>query len=281
MRIFLTGGTGFIGSHLASKCLTDGHQVVALRRPGASSRIHLVREPEWCEGCMSDNWGEVLAGCDVLVHLAANGVAAGPNDWESCFDVNVLQSLCLWRQAVDSGIRRFLIVGSCFEYGRSGERYDFIPATASLEPTTAYGASKAAATVAAHALAVEHDLSIVIARPFHVYGEGEDPCRFWPSLVMAAQQGSDLLMTHGDQIRDFQHVTKTVAQLMTLLDCREAVPGIPLLVNLGSGLPMSLRTFAEREWHRLNAVGRIQFGSIPSRVHEVMRYVPKVSGGLV
>lgn len=281
MRIFLTGGTGFIGSYFASQCLTDGHEVVALRRPGASSKIHLAREPEWREGCMTDNWSEVLADCDVLVHLAANGVATGANDWEGCFDVNVIQSLYLWRQAVASGIRRFLIVGSCFEYGRSGERYDFIPVTASLEPTTAYGASKAAATVAAHALAVEHDLSIVIARPFHVYGEGEDPCRFWPSLLSAALQGRDLLMTHGDQIRDFQHVTKTVGQLLRLLDCKEALRGIPLLVNLGSGLPMSLRSFAEREWYRLNAAGRIQFGSIPSRAHEVMRYVPEVGSSLM
>jgi UDP-glucose 4-epimerase len=281
MRIFLSGGTGFIGGYLASQCLADGHEVVALRRPGASSRIHLGREPEWREGYMTDNWREVLADCDVLVHLAANGVAAGPNDWEGCFEVNLRQSLHLWRQAVASGVRRFLIVGSCFEYGLSGERYDYIPVTASLEPTTAYGASKAAATVAAHALALEHRLSLVIARPFHVYGEGEDPCRFWPSLVRAAQQGSDFSMTQGEQVRDFQHVTTTVAQLAKLLQFANVQPGRPLLVNLGTSQPMSLKAFAEREWSRLGAVGTIKFGVIPSRDNEVMRYVPEVGNLLL
>lgn len=281
MRIFLTGGTGFIGSHFASQSLTAGHEVVALRRPGASSRIALVREPEWCEGWMTDDWSEVLAECDALVHLAANGVSTVPNDWEGCFEVNLRQSLYLWRQAVASGVRRFLIVGSCFEYGLSGERHDYIPITASLEPTTAYGASKAAATVAAHALAVEYKLTLVIARPFHVYGEGEDPSRFWPSLVKAAQEDSDFLMTRGEQIRDFQHVTATVSQLAMLLHFDYVQPGRPLLVNLGTGIAMTLKAFAEREWCRLGAIGTIKFGSIPSRDNEVMRYVPEVDSFLL
>lgn len=276
MRIFLTGGTGFIGSHVLQQALADGHEVVALRRQGAEARIPLVHQPHWLNGTLNEDWSEALAGCDALLHLAAYGVAAGANDWDGCFQTNVIDSLQLWRQAVGAGIRRFLIVGSCFEYGRSGERYDAIPVTAPLEPTTAYGASKAAATMTALALAVENQLELVVARPFHVYGAGEAAGRFWPSLVAAATAGNDLLMTAGTQVRDFQPVDQAAAQLLLWLEHRQLQQGVPLVVNLGTGEPSSLLDFAHQEWSRLKATGSLRPGTVPLRVNEVQRYVPSI-----
>jgi len=277
MRIFLTGGTGFIGSHFIRHALHSGHKVIAMRRPGSVARINLTNQPDWHNGQMTDDFSKALKVCDAFVHLAANGVANGASDWEGCFAINLHQSLQLWLQAVAAGIRRFLIVGSCFEYGRSGERYEAIPVTAPLEPTSAYGASKAAATVAAHALAIEKQLSLVVARPFHIYGEGEDKSRFWPSLVTAAQQGKNLQMTAGEQIRDFQPVEQAVMQLLALLVGEYSPYGEPKLVNLGTGHHMTLRAFAEREWTYLKAKGAIITGSVPYRINEVMRYVPEVT----
>jgi UDP-glucose 4-epimerase len=276
MRIFLTGGTGFIGSHLLQQALAAGHEVVALRRPGAKPRIPLEQEPHWIDGSLSDDWSEALTSCESFIHLAAYGVADGSNDWEGCFQTNVIDSLRLWRQAVAAGIRRFLIVGSCFEYGRSGERYDFIPVSTSLEPTTAYGASKAAATMAALALAVEEHLELVVARPFHVYGEGEAEGRFWPSLVSAARNNKDLPMTEGNQVRDFQPVDQAAEQLLNTLVISTLKAGTPKLINLGSGRPQALHTFAESEWSKLHANGRILRGDIPLRENEIMRYVPEL-----
>jgi nucleoside-diphosphate-sugar epimerase len=277
MRIFLTGGTGFIGSHLLQQALAAGHEVVALRRPHAKPRISLEQEPHWIDGDLADDWSEALTSCEAFIHLAAYGVAEGANDWEGCFQTNVIDSLRLWRQAVAAGIRKFLIVGSCFEYGRSGERYDFIPTSAPLEPTTAYGASKAAATMAAQALAVEEELQLVVARPFHVYGSGEAPSRFWPSLMEAATFGHDFPMTTGDQIRDFQAVDSAANQLLTWLMQADVKKGLAKVVNLGTGEPKTLMGLAEQEWKRLKASGRLLPGAITHRQNEVMRYVPEVS----
>lgn len=277
MRIFLTGGTGFIGSHLLEQALAAGHDVVALRRPGAEARIPLDKQPHWLEGGLTDDWSEALASCEAFIHLAAYGVADGAHDWEGCFQTNVINSLRLWRQAVAAGIRRFLIVGSCFEYGRSGERYDFIPVTAPLEPTTAYGASKAAATMAALALAVEEQLELVVARPFHVYGKGEAEGRFWPSLVSAALGENDLLMTEGNQVRDFQPVEQAAKQLLRSIVNPSQKAGIPVLINLGSGLPQTLYSFAESEWRKHQARGQIIRGAILFRENEILRYVPDLA----
>jgi UDP-glucose 4-epimerase len=276
MRIFLTGGTGFIGSHLLKQALAIGHEVVALRRPRAEPRIPLDKQPHWLEGGLSEDWSKALGTCEAFIHLAAYGVAHGAHDWEGCFQTNVINSLQLWRQAVDGGINRFLIVGSCFEYGRSAMNYELIPVTAPLEPTTAYAASKASATVSAHALAINLGLSMTIARPFHVYGEGEDTCRFWPTLVSAARKGEDLNMTAGQQVRDFQKVDHTVQQLLNLIENNQAAPGEPRTVNLGSGRPMTLLSFAKQEWARTGGRGVINAGAIPYRANEVMRYAPLI-----
>jgi len=278
MRIFLTGGTGFIGSHLLSQAMAAGHEVIALRRHGAKARIRLEQEPYWLDGALSDDWSEALASCEAFIHLAAYGVVDGAHDWERCFQTNVIDSLHLWRQAVASGISKFLIVGSCFEYGRSGERYNLIPVSAPLEPTTAYGASKAAASMAALALAVEQQLKLVIARPFHVYGPGEEAGRFWPSLVKAATSGQGLPMSSGIQIRDFQPVAQAAEQLLAWLHYPQLQRGIPLIANLGTGTPRTLLAFAQAEWSRLQAKGALNPGAIPLRPNEVLRYVPQPTG---
>ncbi len=277
MRIFLTGGTGFIGGHVLRQAIAAGHEVLALRRPGSEPRIALEPQPHWLDGALSDDWRIPLGSCDALMHLAANGVSGGSNDWERCFQANVIEALNLWQQAVSAGLRRFLIVGSCFEYGRSGERFEAIPVWAPLEPTNAYGASKAAASMAALALAVEQQLQLVVARPFHVYGLGEVAGRFWPSLVAAAIRGQDLPMTTGAQVRDFQAVDQTANQLLTWLQHSQLQPGLPRVVNLGSGKPRSLLEFAQHEWRRLSAAGALRPGAIPYRTHEVLRYVPEVT----
>jgi len=277
MKLFVTGGTGFIGSHFLNAALEKGHEIVALRRSADSRpRAPLVRDPMWLDKSMPEVGVADLAGCEALVHLAAYGVGGGMDDWEKCFQINVVESLQLWRQAADAGISRFIICGSCFEYGRSGERFEFIPVAAPLEPTGAYHASKASATMAALALAHEKALELIVLRPFHVYGEGEAPGRFWPSLVAAARAGEDLPMTAGTQVRDFTPVARVAEEFLHFCDGPELSQGVPLVRNLGTGRPCSLREFAESWWTRLGASGCLLPGVIPQRPNEVMRYVPLI-----
>lgn len=274
MRIFLTGGTGFIGSYVLRSALEAGHAVTALRR-AAGPKISLLCEPDWLGCKMPEVTVADLAGHDVLVHLAAVGVSPQKADWATLFRVNVTESLDLWLRAADAGIRHFLICGSCFEYGRAGERCDFIPPDAPLEPSSAYGASKAAATMAAVALARARNLSLTVARPFHTYGEGQHGENFWPSLRRAALAGDDFPMTAGEQVRDFLPVEEVAAAFIRLLDSPPPT-GHPRLCNIGSGRPVTLRAFAERWWSQWKATGKLKPGVIPYSSTEVMRYVPLV-----
>jgi UDP-glucose 4-epimerase len=275
MKLFVTGGTGFIGSHFLEMALTAGHQVVALRRNESRPVIPLSNEPEWVNGDLEQVLNSSLRGCDSLIHFASHGVTnPSESTWEDCFRWNVTASLKLWLQAAEAGVRRFLICGSCFEYGKVGEHFEYIPTTAPLEPTAPYHASKAAATMAALGFAVDKNTEVVILRPFHVYGEGEASGRFWPSLRRAAIAGEDFPMSQGLQVRDFINVEDVAADFVKALQRTDIRAGQPVIENLGSGTPKSLREFAREEWRRCGATGKLLLGTLPMRPNEVMRFVP-------
>lgn len=280
MKIFLTGGTGFIGSHVIEAALERGHDVYALRRPGSQPRIVLERQPCWLNGTLSDDWSEALSETDVLIHLASYGVVGGGNNWEQCFKTNLQDSLDLWRRAVDCGVSRFVICGSCFEYGKSATATTYVPPNAPLWPTNAYAASKAAATMAAIALAESYELSLVVARLFHVYGPGEDPSRFYPSLMHAARNNLNFSMTSGDQIRDFIRVDEAASKLVSLAEKTEPDGDFAKkvsLINIGTGIEISIKDFAKKVWSDCKPSSELLIGDLPYRDNEVMRYVPDVA----
>lgn len=277
MNVFLTGGTGFIGSHVMAAAIGAGHRVIALRRPGSRPPFALAVEPEWIDGDLEQVPAAAFDGCEAFLHLAAHGVDPAMAAWDACFRWNVTAPLALWQAAERAGCRRFVICGSCFEYGRSGERYDFIPVTAPLEPSGPYHASKAAATMAAIGFAIDRRVTLSVLRPFHVFGEGEADFRFWPSLRRAALAGEDFPMSSGEQVRDFIGVAEVARAIVAELSRGDLEPGQPRIANLGSGRPMRLADFAREQWASFGATGSLRPGEVPVRANEVMRYVPDLS----
>lgn len=277
MKLFLTGGTGFVGSHFINQASEEGHEIFAHRRSTSSEpRIPLRGIPTWVDANLGEVPPDLLKGCDCLVHLAAHSANVPYDTLENCIQQNVIVPLQLFRIAVDMGIRRFIVAGSFFEYGRAGERYEFIPPNAPLEPTSSYPASKAAATVAFHAFACEKNVELLIRRVFHVYGPGEPENRFWPSLRRAALSGEDFAMSDGLQIRDFIPVEEVAAQFLTDLSRTDLAPGKPVVENLGTGQAKSLADFAQEQWQKLGATGNLRTGEVSMRPNEAMRCVPEV-----
>ena len=133
MRIFLTGGTGFIGSYVLAAALEAGHEVFALRRSSASAPvIPLPDQPEWCEGELATLEASQLRGIDVVLHLASVGVSPKDASWTQLEQVNVAGSLRLMELALKVGVLRFVVAGSSHEYGNAARRYEVIPPDAPL-----------------------------------------------------------------------------------------------------------------------------------------------------
>lgn len=277
MKIFVTGGTGFIGSHFLVKALASGHEVIALKRMGSSPRIGLQAQPRWLAKEMPEVMVEDFRGSQTLVHLAAHSANVPYDTLGECLRWNVFESCNLFEKAILAGVRRFIVAGSCFEYGKSGGRYDFIPVNAPLEPTQSYPISKAAASIALAGLAREKNLEMLIVRIFQVFGEGELESRFWPSLRKAALAGRDFPMTAGEQVRDFIPVEQVADAFISALTRNDLRPGEPKVENLGTGQPQTLRNFAEHWWNKWGAKGKLLFGAVPYRNCEVMRYAPETS----
>lgn len=274
MKLFVTGGTGFVGSHFVRQALAAGHSVTALRRPSSRTRIELDVAPDWVDGRLDDDYLQQLEGIDVLVHLASHTPNPPYASLDECLYWNVFAATKLARQACDAGVQQFLIAGSCFEYGLAAERVSEIQTSTPLEPNLSYPTSKAAATLAFEGFAREKSLQLKILRIFQVYGEGEQATRLWPSLRAAALRGADFPMSLGEQVRDFVPVEVVAEQFVSHLDFKDTKPGCPSVYHIGSGKPQSLLAFAEYWWRHWGATGKLLPGAVPYRPNELMRLVP-------
>ena len=276
MKLFVTGGTGFVGSYFIDAAVKNDHEVIALRRPNGNVSKSKSGKINWVEGQLDGDYGEYLKSCDALVHFASAGVSPKPASWDLCFEENVINTLKLCKNAIDAGIDKLLIAGTFVEYGNSGLRYDAIPSNAPLEPIGPYASSKAASFVAIHGLAVERNIKLSYLRIFSAYGKGQYKDNLWPSLYEAAISGNNYSMTMGEQIRDFISVESVADEFVNSLLFDKVVSGIPMIKNIGTGKPITVREFSEYWWKKWKAKGELQIGEVPYRKNEVMKYVPKI-----
>jgi nucleoside-diphosphate-sugar epimerase len=275
MKIFLTGGTGFIGSHFLKQALEQGHDVIALRRPGSQPRIALNQQPVWLDGALDGDHRPSLVGVDVLVHLASHTPNPPYDTLDKCLYWNVFASVQLARHAAEQGVKHFIVAGSCFEYGRAAEHLPELDVDAPLEPTLSYPTSKAAASIAFFGLARELNLNLKLLRIFQVFGEGEKATRLWPSLRKAALAGQDFPMSGGEQLRDFVAVEEVASQFLQALDFSSSLPGQPIVGHVTAGQTQTLLDFAQYWWTYWGAKGKLVVGAVPYRRGEIMRLVSR------
>jgi nucleoside-diphosphate-sugar epimerase len=276
MKLFITGGTGFVGSQVLAQAMAAGHDVTALRRPGSKPRVALPAQPRWLDGPLDGDHADALQDVDVLVHLAAHTPNPPYAPLDACLYWNVVAPLRLAQQACSAGVRRFIVAGSCFEYGHAADRVQRISVDTPLEPAFSYPTSKAAASLAFQGFAREHALQLKVLRIFQVYGEGEPAGRLWPALRAAALSGADFAMSPGAQWRDFIDVADVARQFLLHLDFSSVAPGQPQVAHIASGQPQTLLVFAQHWWRHWGATGRLLPGALPYRPGEIMRLVPDV-----
>lgn len=276
MKLFVTGGTGFVGSHFLKQALDAGHEVVAQRRPGSRSRLQLTREPVWVDRALDQSFETELAGCDALVHLASHTPNPPYAPLDECLYWNVYATTRLIQQAAEQGVKDVVVAGTCFEYGLAAEGQDFVHPATEMRPSLTYPISKAAATTACMGLARHLDLRLQVLRIFQVFGDGEAATRFWPSLRSAALEGRDFSMSAGVHIRDFIEVSEVAMQFLYALDSRVVSPGAPQLRNVGTGRAQTLLEFARSWWVAWGATGQLMPGKIGLRTGELARLVANV-----
>jgi UDP-glucose 4-epimerase len=260
-RVLVTGGAGFIGSHLVDFLIASGCQVTVLDnfRNGKHSNLAeaaLTGRLRVIEGDITDGPTCLKAmngRLDAVFHLACMGVRHSLHNPMENHHVNATGSLQLLMAARSVGVGRFIYVSTSEVYGAALS----FPLTedATTWPTTVYGASKLAGEHYAAAYHGCFGLPVIRVRPFNNYGprahfEG-DSGEVIPRFILRALAGdSPVIFGDGSHTRDFLYVKDCAEALLGIAECDALVGNV---VNLGYGEEVKIGELARLV---LAAVGR-------------------------
>jgi UDP-N-acetylglucosamine/UDP-N-acetyl-alpha-D-glucosaminouronate 4-epimerase len=269
MRALVTGGAGFIGSHLVDALLARGDEVVVLDNLATGRLDNLAGAAAFVEGDVADPRAVATAveGCEVVFHQAALGSVARSVDHPLASDEsNVRGTLAVLDGARRAGARRVVLASSSSVYG--GARRVPTVETAPLAPRSPYAVTKLAGEHYARVHWELHGLETVALRYFNVFGPRQrldgPYAAVIPLFVDALLRGDEPPMVHGDggQSRDFTYVADAVqANLRAAAVPADACAGRAF--NVGRGEPVTL----------LDLLGLVaaQVGVAPVAVHGAAR----------
>ena len=221
--ILITGGAGFIGSHLVDALLAEGYAVRVLDDLSTGKRSNLPLENprlELIEGDVADAalMTRVASGCQAVVHLAAvASVQASVDDPVRTHQSNFIGTLNLCEAMRLAGVKRVLFASSAAVYGNNGEG-EAVSEDTPKAPLTPYASDKLASEYYLDFYRREHGLEPVVFRFFNIYGPRQDPSSPYSGVISIfcerALGGQPItVFGDGEQTRDFFYV----ADLVTLL----------------------------------------------------------------
>jgi dTDP-6-deoxy-L-talose 4-dehydrogenase (NAD+) len=180
---------------------------------------------------------ESCSGVDTLIHLAWYAKAGEYLNSEQNMDC-LIGSLQMIKGATKAGIRKFIGIGTCFEYNFGKEK---LSVNSLLNPTTFYAGAKVSLFYALSQYCLLKKIDFVWCRIFYLYGEGENEKRFVAFLHSKLAEGEIAELSSGNQIRDFLDV-KNAAKMIVDVSLSNKIGAI----NICSGIPITIRQFAEK-----------------------------------
>jgi UDP-glucose 4-epimerase len=232
MKALVTGGAGFIGSHIVDALLERGDEVVVLDDLNTGFRDNVDAGARLIVGSVADEYvvREAIEGCQVVFHQAAHKAVLRSIERPLPTDtVNTHGTLTVLQAALDAGVSRFVHASSSSIYGGAAPLPT--PEDAGVMPRSPYAVSKLAAEQYCRVYRELHGLETVALRYFNVYGPRQRPDATYAAVIPLFV---DALLTgrppevHGDglQSRDFTYISDVV-------DANLAAAGAPAAVCAG------------------------------------------------
>lgn len=252
-RALVTGGAGFIGSHLVDQLVADGWTVTILDNlstgklsnldeAGKTGNIRFINGSILDRAAISD----AMKGCSVVYHLAVECVRRSLGKPIENHDINATGTLYVLEEARQHKVDRFVYCSSSEVYG-NGRDALLNEQTTVCEPVTVYGAAKLAGELYAKAYHRTYGLPTVIVRPFNSYGPREhdqgDIAEVIPRFLIRVLNGlPPVVFGDGSCGRDFTYVTETAKGLALAGNCDVL---IGREVNIAYGCMVSIAEVAE------------------------------------
>jgi UDP-glucose 4-epimerase len=229
MKIVVTGGGGFIGSHVAERLLREGHDVRVLDNFSSGHRENLLGildSLELVEGDVQsyERVHNAVRGREIVFHQAAlPSVPRSVQDPLTTNASNITGTLNVLLAARDSGVRRVVFASSSSVYGANEElpkREDM-----RLLPISPYSVSKVASEGYCRSFSAVYGLETVALRYFNVFGPRQDPLSQYaaviPNFIRACLDGrAPVVFGDGEQSRDFTYVENVVEANLLAMDAR-------------------------------------------------------------
>lgn len=264
-RILLTGATGFLGSHLAKALLDAGHEVVALKRRSSSlSRLGEAASRMTFFDIGERDLNQVFSECgsiDAIIHTA------------TCYGRNNETVSEIFAANTEFPLR-LLDAGN-----RAGVKTFFNTDTILDKYLNLYALSKNQLLQWGKFFSKHEKIHFVNIRLEHFYGPDDEPTKFSTYVINSCIENvPDLNLTQGEQKRDFIHIDDVVAAYMTLLEKEDRLSKPFIELDVGSGLPVSIREFVETVHSLASSRTHLHFGALPYRTGEVMHSAADISG---
>lgn len=257
-RILVTGATGFVGRQVVKFLAQSDVKLRVIVRQGKecdaqtlNQDAEIVETPDLFAESV-EFWQRQCTDIDVVIHVAWYAEPGKYLDSPQNMDC-LIGSLNLSKGAMLAGVKRFVGVGTCFEYDL---RAGVLSVDTPIKPITPYAATKAALYLSLSQSLPHSSLEFAWCRLFYLFGEGEDHRRLVPYLRSKLEKGEPAELTSGKQIRDFLDVAEA-GRLITEVSLGKKLGPI----NICSGVPITIRQLAEKVADQYDRRDLLKFGA--------------------
>ncbi len=258
IRVLVTGATGFVGRQVMRALSKFDVELVPVIRKGKESAVNTLpnvvgviascdifaETEEW--------WQEQCREIDLVIHAAWYAEPGKYLQASQNMDC-LIGSLNLAKGAAKSGVKRFVGIGTCFEYDLT---LGVLLVDTPLKPLTPYAAAKAALYLSLSQWLPTQSTQFVWCRLFYLYGEGEDERRLVPYIRTQLEKGQPAELTSGKQIRDFLDVTEAGKMIASIALSEQNGP-----INICSGVSITVRQLAEQIADEYGRQDLLRFGT--------------------
>jgi UDP-glucose 4-epimerase len=270
--VIISGGNGFIGSHLVKQLIKENYDPVVLLRPGSNlKRLESIKN---LKKLITDNYEdkkiirELISYSPIyFFHCAWGGVLGSKrNDKRQSENVNlVIKSIKLTKEI---GCSKWTGLGSHAEYGNLNE---ILTEESKCNPTTLYGKNKLKSCMKSMQLCKSYGIIGNWIRVFNTYGPYDNQSWLIPYIIKSLKQNKSPNLTECNQIWDYLHVTDAVKAIIKVSEVSKG--GV---FNLGSENPRKLKEFISIITNEVKSK-KVNFGKIPYRKDQVMYLHPDVT----